>query len=47
MNERWDAALLVEQESVAAFLAFASNTEYLAGMGTLDGEHTRQITLIQ
>jgi len=31
--ERWDAALLVQQESVAAFMAFASNTEYLAGIG--------------
>lgn len=32
-NERWDAALLVEQSSPAAFLAFASNTDYLAGIG--------------
>jgi uncharacterized protein (DUF1330 family) len=32
-NERWDAAMLVEQSSPAAFLAFASNEEYLAGMG--------------
>ena len=32
-SERWDAAMLVEQASTAAFLAFASNAEYLAGMG--------------
>ena len=32
-NERWDAAMLVEQSSPAAFLAFASNEEYLAGIG--------------
>jgi len=32
-DERWDAAMLVEQSSTAAFLAFASNAEYLAGMG--------------
>jgi uncharacterized protein (DUF1330 family) len=32
-EERWDAAMLVEQSSPAAFLAFASNPEYLGGMG--------------
>lgn len=32
-NERWDAAMLVEQASTAAFLAFASNVDYLAGIG--------------
>jgi uncharacterized protein (DUF1330 family) len=32
-SERWDAALLVQQSSPAAFMAFASNDEYLAGMG--------------
>jgi hypothetical protein len=32
-DERWDAAMLVRQESVAAFLAFASNKEYMSGMG--------------
>jgi uncharacterized protein (DUF1330 family) len=32
-NERWDAAMLVAQKSSAAFLAFASNPEYLAGIG--------------
>jgi hypothetical protein len=31
-NERWDAAMLVRQSSVASFLAFASNRDYLAGL---------------
>jgi uncharacterized protein (DUF1330 family) len=32
-HERWDAAMLVEQASTAAFLAFASNADYLTGIG--------------
>ena len=32
-EERWDAAMLVEQSSPQAFVAFASNAAYLAGMG--------------
>ncbi len=32
-EERWDAALLVRQESPSAFLAFASNQDYLSGVG--------------
>jgi hypothetical protein len=32
-DERWDAAMLVAQQSSAAFLAFASNADYLAGIG--------------
>jgi uncharacterized protein (DUF1330 family) len=32
-NERWDAAMLVQQSSPTAFIAFASNAEYLAGIG--------------
>lgn len=31
--ERWDAVMLVQQSSLAAFMAFASNVEYLAGIG--------------
>jgi len=31
-EERWDAVLLVRQASMASFLEFASNEEYLAGM---------------
>lgn len=32
-EERWDAVMLVRQSSMASFLEFASNEEYLAGMG--------------
>jgi len=32
-DERWDAALLVRQTSVASFFAFASNRDYLVGIG--------------
>ena len=32
-GERWDAAMLVQQSSSAAFMEFASNVEYLAGIG--------------
>lgn len=32
-SERWDMAMLVRQSSVAAFLAFAENETYLAGIG--------------
>ena len=32
-DERWDAAMLVEQSSPSAFIAFASNPEYMAGIG--------------
>ncbi|MCP5248252.1 MAG: DUF1330 domain-containing protein [Candidatus Accumulibacter sp.] len=31
-NERWDAALLVQQSSPAAFMAFSSDAECLAGI---------------
>jgi hypothetical protein len=33
LEERWDAAMLVQQESTGAFVAFASNREYLSGIG--------------
>lgn len=32
-NERWDLILLVRQKNVAAFLAFATDEAYLAGIG--------------
>jgi hypothetical protein len=32
-NERWDAAMLVRQTSLESFLAFASDRDYLAGIG--------------
>ena len=32
-DEQWDLVMLVKQSSLASFMAFASNDEYLAGMG--------------
>ena len=32
-NERWDAVLLIRQNSVNSFLAFESNEAYMKGMG--------------
>ncbi len=32
-DEQWDVVMLVKQSSLAAFMAFASNKEYLAGIG--------------
>jgi uncharacterized protein (DUF1330 family) len=32
-GEAWDRVMLVRQKSVAAFMAFAANEPYLAGMG--------------
>jgi hypothetical protein len=32
-GERWDIAMLVRQKSVAAFMAFAGDPAYLAGLG--------------
>ena len=32
-DERWDAAMLIQQSSPSAFMAFASNADYLAGIG--------------
>lgn len=32
-DEHWDAAMLVRQSSLQSFLAFASNQDYLAGIG--------------
>ena len=47
-EERWDAAMLVEQSSLSAFLAFASNPEYLAGIGhrTAALEDSRLLPLV-
>jgi hypothetical protein len=33
MHERWDAVMLVRQSSVKSFLEFASNQDYLSGIG--------------
>lgn len=32
-DERWDMAMLVRQQSLQSFIAFASDGEYLAGIG--------------
>jgi hypothetical protein len=32
-QEQWDLVMLVKQRSLADFMAFASNPEYLAGLG--------------
>lgn len=32
-DEQWDVVMLVKQSSLAGFMEFASNAEYLAGMG--------------
>jgi hypothetical protein len=32
-SERWDLAMLIRQQSVESFLAFASHEPYLAGLG--------------
>jgi hypothetical protein len=46
--ERWDRAMLVRQSSVAQFMAFASNTAYLAGIGhrTAAVEDSRLLPLV-
>lgn len=48
-EERWDAALLVQQQSAAAFMAFASNQEYLLGLGhrTASLEDSRLLPLTE
>ena len=47
--ERWDRAILVRQHSVEAFLAFARNEAYLAGIGhrTAAIEDSRLLPLAQ
>ena len=48
-DERWDQALLVRQHSVAAFLAFAADAAYLAGLGhrTAAVEDARLLPLVE
>jgi hypothetical protein len=47
-SERWDAALLVRQSSIASFLTFASNQNYLAGIAhrTAALEDSRLLPLV-
>lgn len=49
IEERWDMALLVRQNSVADFFSFATNEEYLAGVGhrTAAVEDTRLLPLVE
>ena len=48
-DERWDMVMLVRQESVESFLAFASHGPYLAGLGhrTAAIEDSRLLPLVQ
>jgi hypothetical protein len=47
--ERWDKVMLVRQRSVAAFMAFATNEAYLAGIGhrTAAVEDSRVLPLVE
>jgi hypothetical protein len=48
-DERWDAAMLIRQQSVGAFLAFASDEGYLSGLGhrTAALEDSRLLPLVE
>jgi len=48
-EEQWDLIMLVRQKSVPDFIAFASNKEYLAGMGhrTAALEDSRLLPLVE
>ena len=47
-TERWDRVMLVRQKSVQDFIAFASNPDYLAGIGhrTAAVEDSRLLPLV-
>ena len=47
-EERWDLVMLVRQASVNSFLAFASNEDYLAGIGhrTAALEDSRMLPIV-
>jgi hypothetical protein len=47
--ERWDMAMMVRQHSLEAFMAFAANEAYLAGMGhrTAAIEDSRLLPLVE
>jgi hypothetical protein len=49
MDERWDLVMLVRQNSLADFMAFASHQGYLAGMGhrTAALEDSRLLPLVE
>lgn len=48
-EERWDRAMLVRQSSVHAFIAFAEDADYLAGLGhrTAAVEDSRLLPLVE
>ena len=48
-GDRWDRAMLVKQNSVQAFMAFAAHDAYLAGLGhrTAAVEDSRLLPLVQ
>ena len=48
-DEQWDMAMLIRQKSVSDFVAFASNKEYLAGIGhrTAALEDSRLLPLVE
>jgi uncharacterized protein (DUF1330 family) len=48
-GERWDMAMLVRQRSVQDFMAFASNPEYMRGIGhrTAALEDSRLLPLVE
>lgn len=48
-DEKWDAVMLVRQNSVNDFMAFASNPEYLAGIGhrTAALEDSRLLPIVE
>ncbi|QDT46024.1 hypothetical protein Pan258_00410 [Symmachiella dynata] len=48
-HEQWDLVMLVKQRSLADFMAFASNPEYLAGLGhrTAALQDSRLLPIVQ
>lgn len=48
-DERWDLVMLVRQNSLSDFMAFASNEDYLAGMGhrTAALEDSRLLPIVE
>ncbi len=48
-NERWDAVLLIRQNSADSFLAFESNQEYMTGIGhrTAALEDSRLLPIVE
>ena len=49
LQEKWDLVMLVKQNSLSDFMAFASNPEYLAGIGhrTAAIQDSRLLPIVQ